>query len=183
MPRGVYDRTKTKEQRSAEKNHGAHGHGKKSAKTATAAAPQKRKYTRRATANVNTGAEPKAYAKHISTPDDSFALMTEVRQNLAVLSQLGDKFSDIPALHTEIASHVDLLGKLREKAFTTDDNSSGVGEVSYSANETEEEDHQEAAPVAAAPVANGAGSYQGNVPLPPPSAVTSNLPPPSIPAH
>jgi hypothetical protein len=163
MPRGVYDRTKTPEQRASEKKAPA----KKTAKAASAAAPQKRKYTRKATAAVDSVV--KSVAKHTSTPDDNFALMSEVRQNLSVLSSLGDKFSDTPSLKSEVSAHVDLLGKLREKVFVTDEPAAVV------------EDEEEAASVAA--VSNGTGSYQGSVPLPPPPSVGSVLPPPPIPTH
>lgn len=168
MPRGIYDRTKSKEQRAAEK-----APAKKGAKAA--AAPQKRKYTKRATVDASSVKSAKMsnskVQKHESA-DVSFAMITEVRANLAVLAQLGDKFQDTPSLQTEISAHVELLGKLREKAFAHDEpvNTELVGE-----------EVEETTPIAA--TSNGATAYQGSVPLPPPPSVPTAVPPPPIPTH
>ncbi len=164
MPRGIYDRSKSKEQRAAEKAPAK--------KSKAAAAPQKRKYTKRATANVS--AEKMSAPKAAMSADMSFAMISEVRQNLAVLAQLGDKFQDTPSLQSEVSAHVELLGKLREKTFA-------IEEASNDTTAVETEEVEEAAPVAAAP--NGTAAYQGTVPLPPPPSVASVLPPPAIPAH
>lgn len=165
MPRGIYDRTKTKEQRATEK--------KPEKKSAKAAAP-KRKYTKKAAQSVVVVTNPlvKAYAsdqvpyyKHASL-DHSFFLLTEARSNLAVLMQVAEKFGDMPTVKDEVEAHVGIIGQLREMLFTVN-NSVDSSEVS--ANEMVDEE--------VLPAPNGTiSARQTSVPLPPPPPVAPALP-------
>jgi hypothetical protein len=154
MPRGVYDRTKTKEQRAAEKEPKA----KKSAK----AAPQKRKYTRRAVAQDVS--PPKESGRGLATSSDgAYLMMSEVRQNITVLNQVRTAFGELPSVASEIDAQVVALGQLRDKIF------GGAAEetVEVAAEEVDEE--------ASVAVSNGVAS----APLPP----SVPLPPLPIPTH
>lgn len=153
MPRGIYDRSKTKEQREAEKAKSE----KKSAKATT----PKRKYTRR-TVEVSGASSPtKAQGS-----DTGFFLMGEVRSNLASLVQVSDKFGDLPSVKSEIEAHVAVLGQLREKQFSFSDDT----EVSADESVVEEEEVKDAPNGVTAPV------RQASVPLPPPPPVAPALP-------
>lgn len=165
MPRGVYDRTKTKEQRDAEKTKA----GKKAAKTA---AP-KRKYTKRTTTAAPVEPEtPKGSgqahdgggwaAKDVfsGSADESFFLLTEVRCNLATLMQVAAKH-DTPSVQAEIEAHVGILGQLREKLL----------DVGGSSETSEVEASEETPNGVTAPAVR-----QASVPLPPPPPVAPVLP-------
>lgn len=116
MPRGVYDRTKTKEQRAAEKKSG--GAPKKAAKAA--AAPKK--HGRKASAKASAGP---ATTKTTSV-DREFTLMNEVRVNLATLTNVADKFGALPGVKTEIEAHVQLMGTLRQQIFGNEETETTV---------------------------------------------------------
>lgn len=168
MPRGVYDRTLTKEERAAMKSGG----GKKAAKAAkpakaTAAAP-KRKYTKKASL---PGVAHDSMLKESAPPvkggigmallrDNSYFAMQEVRANLSTLTMVADKFSDLPSIKTEVEAHVSLLGTLREKVFAEPAQETN----DEPAQDAEHDEEQEAPPVAVSQTA----PYQGSVPLPPP---------------
>lgn len=161
MPRGVYDRSKSKEQRAAEKA----GSSKKAAKAAGA---PKRKYTRKAqlpNAELKAGSgslEKMVPGEGVAVAflrDNTFFAMQEVRNNLSTLKIVADKFGDMPSIYTEIEAHVALLGSLREKAFSEPVQEVSEASTPESDPETEEE---EQLPVAAA------APYQASVPLPPP---------------
>lgn len=154
MPRGVYDRSKTKEQREADKTKP----GKKSAKSA---AP-KRKYTRRAAA-VSKASSPAAKSQG---QDTGFFLMGEVRNNLAILMQVSERFGDLPSVKSEVEAHVVILGQLREKQLSVSDDSEALADESVA----EEEEVQDAPNGVTAPV------RQASVPLPPPPPVAPVLP-------
>lgn len=141
MPRGVYDRSKSKAQRAAEKKTAA------PAKTKTAAAPAKRKYTKRAdktATKVNT-------EKVATLGAQNWFGLSEARQNIAVLTECARLFSDIPEIKTEVAANVALLTRLREEAFPTASEAEETVEV------------EEPAPVKA----SSNGVAQGIIPLPP----------------
>jgi hypothetical protein len=162
MPRGVYDRTKSKEQRAAEKEP-------KTAKKGAKAAPQKRKYTRKAVAGQTTSNSSEKFASSFATSSDgAFLLMNEVRSNLTVLSQVKEAFGDLPSVAGEVDAQVSALGQLRAKIF-----SAAPDEASETVEEEVLEDE------APAVVSNGVASAT-SVPLPP-GAVA--LPPPALPTH
>lgn len=149
MPRGVYDRTKTPEQRAAEKTKP----GKKAAK---AGAP-KRKYTRRAA--VETSATKPSPSQN--GPDLTFFLMGEVRNNLATLMQVSERFGDLPSVKAEVEAHVGIIGQLREKLLSVDDDV----EIEMSDDEVQGAPNGVTAPV-----------HQAAVPLPPPPSVAPVMP-------
>lgn len=163
MPRGIYDRSKTKEQRAADKSGGT----KKAAKTA-ANAP-KRKYTKKASlpgvahdmSMLKEAVPVQGGIGMALIRDHSYFAMQEVRANLSTLTVVADKFSDLPSIKTEIEAHVNLLGTLREKVFA-DPEQFLPGEPAQEVEHEAEE--QEAPPVAV----SQAAPYQGSVPLPPP---------------
>jgi hypothetical protein len=179
MPRGQYDRSKTKEQRATEKATVS----KKATKTATAtAAPAKRKYTKKALVEKSLSAAPvKGVIKSaligqaLITRDNDFLLLQEARANLHMLVAVADKFGDLPSVKTEAEAHVQLVSKLRERVF--DDVLPKAEELDVSEAQTTDEGSEEEETQTAS---NGASAYQTTVPLPPPTTIA---PPPVIPAH
>ncbi len=103
MPRGVYDRSKLK------KN--------KTEAAPTAAKAPKGKPGRK------PGSTKVASAQTSSTKvsGNELELFATVRANLDTLNAVAVKFGDIPAVKTEISAHVDLITNLRQKVFGTGD--------------------------------------------------------------
>lgn len=136
MPRGVYDRSLTKEQRAALKE-GKTPKRKYTRKAAavTAAAP-KRKYTKR------TDASPE---KATSNSDSAFVLMGEIRNNLASLSQVQNTFGTLPSLAEEAEAQIVVLGQIREKLFS--EQSESAKETAESVDDGEIVDEVQAHPV------------------------------------
>jgi hypothetical protein len=157
MPRGVYDRSLTKEQRAATKE-GKTPKRKYTKRAAVAAAP-KRKYTRRVDAS-----QVKAFSKS-ANPDSTFVMMGEVRSNLVTLSQLRTTFGDLPSLSQEADAQISVLGQLRDKLFNEQvevaDTSNEVSSETEHTDDGEETQPQN-------------GTIQ--VPLPPPPPVVPILP-------
>lgn len=161
MPRGVYDRTKSKEQRAAEKKAAE----KKGVKAAGA---PKRKYTRRAV----SAADVTKMSTKASGPDTVFYVLGEARCNIASLMLVAEKFSDLPSVKAEVDAHVVLLGQLREKLLSID--------TSTASDEAHEEEEETAPAPQAAAIPNGVSAVtaaQTSVPLPP----SVPMPPPVIP--
>ena len=170
MPRGVYDRTLSKEERSAMKKNG--GPAKKVAKAGKSADAPKRKYTKKSgkllvdsnkdfnlTEYHPTKAAGTEY--HASMfKDDQYFAMQEVRANISVLTMVVDKFSDLPSLKEEVEAHIALLGTLREKAFAEPNRAKDTHDEPAQDDETETGEDPNT-------VAQSA-PYQGSVPLPPP---------------
>lgn len=109
MPRGVYDRSKTKSQRETEK------------KTATTAAAPKGRRGRKpgstnktaSTASVGTASTSQASTRQSG---GSFEAFNEVRQNLVTLQSLANHFPS-PQLTAEVAANVEIMKALREEYF------------------------------------------------------------------
>lgn len=164
MPRGIYDRTKTKEQREVDKTKPV----KKASKIASA---PKRKYTKRTVVSDPTEASFEKMESSLGTaktfmgmdssglgkfPDAVFFQMTEARQNLSVLAHIGDKFGNLPIVKEEIEAHLSILGQLREQYFTSGGTPEEVSEVNQ---------EEVAPPNGTTPV------HQVSVPLPPSAPV------------
>jgi hypothetical protein len=153
MPRGVYDRSKLK------KNKTTATH---STETAVHAAPAKRgpkgKPGRKAGSTNKTSTQGAVQTKS-NISGDSLMLFGEVRSNLVTLNLLADKFGSIPAIKSEVEAHVETLGRLRQQVF-------GTGEA--------EADQKETAPVASNGTSVAATQYPATVPMP-------SAPIPSIP--
>lgn len=149
MPRGVYDRTKTKAQREAEK----------AAKGAAPAAKVKGKPGRKPGSKVTKSASPtKTAESRASYGGDALGLFATVRANIETLTIVQDKFgTTIPTVGPEIAAHVEIMTNLRKQVF-------GSGEKQAKTESTE-------TVVETAPASNGttaaAPQYQSTVPMPP----------------
>ncbi len=149
MPRGVYDRTLSKEERAVMKA----AKDKKAAKGAP-----KRKYTRRVPVEALKGSSNKSQAKSMtSTSDGVIAIMNEVRNNLATLANVRSAFGEMPSLADEAQAQVQVLGQLRDKLV----------EVEAAAQAVTEDEN----------VQNGV-SGQDSVPLVPPPQIVTALPTP-----
>lgn len=168
MPRGIYDRSKTKEQRASEK-----------AKAEKKDAAPKRKYTRRtpvvAQEYVAKYEDKKAYAK-ASNPDTDFFLMGEARSNLNTLMNVSTLFGDLPSVKSEVDAHVEVLGQFRKKLLSQDTENTSLVSSNHAeaASDEEVEDDQS---VVQTPIAN--------VPLPTVRQSPMAMPPvaPVLPAH
>ncbi len=121
MPRGVYDRSKTKTQRAAEKSHAAPAAVSSNQNTKKAAGAKrgpkpgfKRKaqnqasstetFTKNASANMETATHP-------------FHSFHEIRSNLETLRSLSEQFRDLPMIRQEVEANVGILGMLRDQYF------------------------------------------------------------------
>lgn len=158
MPRGVYDRSKTKEQRAAEK-----------AAEGKAAAPKAKKGGRPKKVAAAAPAAPKAkkggrprkaevLGKSVALVAPESNTLYEIRSNLQTLASLGPS-SEVQA---EIKANVELLAaKRREVVGLTRDEQAAEASASVE-EETEEEPAAAhvAAPVPAVP-------YQNSIPMPP----------------
>jgi hypothetical protein len=159
MPRGVYDRSKSKEQRAAEKGQPAKAPAKKGGrpKKVEAAAPvasaPKAKKGGRPKALKSLGGGKGGGAK-VSAPVSNE--MFEIRMNLQALSALPAS-SEVSA---EIQANVELLAAKRREVVGLTRAETEAEAAAGAADEVEEEP---AAPVAAAP----AMPYGNNIPLPP----------------
>lgn len=112
MPRGIYDRSKTKEQRASEK-----------AKAEKKDAAPKRKYTRRVPVAVSESPvkhDTKKSPVKSTGPDTDFFLMGEARANLNTLVQVSTLFGELPSVKTEVDAHVEVLGQFRKKLLNQD---------------------------------------------------------------
>lgn len=149
MPRGVYDRTKTKAQREAEK----------AAKGAAPAAKTKGKPGRKpGSAKVTKSAAPAKTAEaKVSYGTDAIGLFATVRANLDTLNALSSRFPDVVSIRTEIEAHIEVMSNLRKQVF-------GSGETQAQTESTE-------TVVETASASNGttaaAPQYPSTVPMPP----------------
>ncbi len=148
MPRGIYDRSKTKEQRAVEKS-------KADKKDAT----PKRKYTKRVLQPAVTLNNTEALAydtwktapqKKSIGPDADFFLMGEARNNLATLMNVSALFGDLPSVKAEVDAHVEVLGQFRKKLFIQDEAPQRV--VSDDGGNSDEEVGADDQSVAPAPI-------------------------------
>lgn len=175
MPRGVYDRSKTPEQRAAEKAAKAKAEAKgakapKAAKVAKASKAAKaevkvakRPYTKRAKAETPV-TETKATI-------DTGTKLSIARENVAALSTALKNMQPGGALATEIELEIQanlaVLSDLRKDVFgmTKDEKETPIISKAAQDDEAEADDdeEEEAAPAAAYP--------QGTVPMPPPVAL------------
>lgn len=155
MPRGVYDRSKTKAQREAEKKaHGAHA----APATKVKGKPGRKPGSVAKSASAKTS--PKTAEARVSYGNDALNLFSTVRANLETLNTLADKFGDIPTIKTEIAAHVDVISSLRRQVFGTGESQASTETVAETSNGT---------------TAATAPQFAQSVPMPP-------APIPSIPA-
>lgn len=155
MPRGVYDRSKTKAQRETEKKSTGH------AVHAAPAAKVKGKPGRKpgsGTIKAKTASPAKATAskQSVSYGTDALSLFSTVRANLETLTLVADKFghSTIPALAVEVSAHVDIISNLRKQVF-------GTNETQQSTETVAEAAQAPSNGISAAP------QYQTSVPMPP----------------
>jgi len=171
MPRGVYDRSKTTEQRAAEKAAKAMKPAKAAKVAKAAKAPKaeakvaKRAYTKR------VKAEPQVTETKASI--DTGAKLAIVRENVAALSSALKNMQPGGALASEIEQEVKanlaILSDLRKDVFGLTEDEKSVPDTSdatveaSSDEDTDGEEEEEAAPAAAYP--------QGTVPMPPPVAL------------
>ena len=177
MPKGQWDRSKTKEQRDAEKAAAKAGEKKGTKAAPKAAAAPKAKAAKpvkakaapaKKTASAPTAA-PKAkaegqgvvHAPNVAALDATFA-MSQVNNNLSVLNGLYGALSGSELagkVAAEISAHLDVLSTLREKAFASTVAPAAV----------------EAAPVAeeTTPVETEAGNGVTSVPAIPPAPATA----------
>lgn len=147
MPRGVYDRSKLKKNKAKAE----------STETAVSAAPKGKPGRKPGSKNKAKASVPQGLGVGVAQiARGDFHLISEVRANLAVLNAVATQFGSVPAVKTEIETHIGYLSRLSKAAF----------------GEAEAEEIQ-------AP-ANGASAqqYPTTVPMPP-APVTV----PSIPAH
>lgn len=123
MPRGVYDRSKTKAQRAAEHK----------TETKTADAAPKRRGRKPGSKNaVTAAAAPQAAAKsstRTTSSIDSFVEFNEIRSNLATLNSLASTFKDVPGVKEEIQANVALMAELRQRYFPVKAKSESTEEI------------------------------------------------------
>lgn len=104
MPRGIYDRTKTKAQRTVEKVN----------KPVT---PTKKKTKKTDKLPEVINLVP-SIDKGNSFPDDIY-LMSEARANLDVLNRVAEKFANVSEVDEEISAHIQILARLSKKVFSS----------------------------------------------------------------
>jgi hypothetical protein len=141
MPRGIYDRSKLKKNKT------------ESTETVAKVAAPKGKPGRKP--GRKPGSTATTQAKAETSGRNTLELMSEVRQNLAILSSLKQVGFSIPAITSEVQAHVDILGKLSREAF-------GV----------EEETEAKPATAASNGVSTSTIQPMPSVPLPPNTTVT-----------
>lgn len=153
MPRGVYDRSKTKAQRAAE--HKATASAAPTTSTAKKATGAKRgpkpgwkaKAVARQTQNQTASSTSRATQ---SNSGDSFQAFNEIRSNLATLNSLAERFSDLSLIKEEVQANVGILAMLREKHFPKDEEKTASQETVTSSNGL-----------------NQSTEYRATVPMPP----------------
>lgn len=114
MPRGVYDRSKTKTQRAAEK---ASDH-----KTDAAPKRRGRKPGSKNAASASTAPQQvKGSGGNRATyTGDGFTEFNEIRSNLVTLNSIATTFGgNLPGVKEEIQANVQLMSELRQKHFPT----------------------------------------------------------------
>ncbi len=174
MPRGVYDRSKLK------KNKGAEKKAESTETVAKVAAPKGK--PGRKPGSKNKVQKTSAPAVHLAEAAPGMAqvqksyselyLISEVRNNLATLSLIADKFgTSVPGVQDEMATQVGYLTRLSKDVF-------GIAEAAPAAADAEDEEETKAEQQAAPSNGVSTQSYPTTVPMPP-SPVTV----PSIPSH
>lgn len=108
MPRGVYDRSKTKTQRSAEK----------SASHSTTSAPKGRPGRKPGSKNKTATSTETIVSQNTQARQGGggYEAFGEIRQNLMTLNMLAPHFAS-DALKSEVAANIEVLGDLREQFF------------------------------------------------------------------
>jgi hypothetical protein len=179
MPRGVYDRTKTAEQRAAEKASAAKGakapKNKKGPKTVAkaAAAPTVAKHKARNVAphkTISTSSKLHTNELDVGTKfaivRDNISTLAHAVQGLTGGTQTVIEYPVGPVivlLDGELKANIEVLTSLRREVFGPSD-----AEKAGVSKDSEEDEEVEAAPATtAAPVQPYPAQPQGTVPMPP----------------
>lgn len=185
MPRGVYDRSLTPEQRAAQKSGKKTSPAKKAAPAAKKASPKKASAVQKtasdaspSTGNAQASTSPRVHTHELDI-GTKFAI---IRENIATLGNTVQGLTSgkqtvieypvapvVALLDSELKANIEVLSNLRREVFGLSEAEQAVETEKASAATAEETDAEEvegaqAAPVPAQPYP---AAPQGTVPMPP----------------